>query len=215
MSDPSSCPPLRNFFAHREYPLTCWSLPHIGCFSRHRELAALRHPTTKGGLLHYESAHSVSGDGGGGFDGPRHARIRRGHHDPGRSLLQTGSSESASAGGSVQRGHGHSGGRDGQRRVGARFQLPADQLREPGISAGIYDRLRSGNNHGGKCRRCRARERDAFAGIPEPKTAVVLVSGTALRVAIGVSMSRSARLVSLARNTQDCLEHNLSHSHSL
>jgi hypothetical protein len=26
----------------------------------------------------------------------------------------------------------------------ARFQLPADQLRKPGISAGIYDRLRSG-----------------------------------------------------------------------
>src|ERR1700722_8981007 len=105
--------------------------------------AALRRPLTRGGSRHDESAHSVSGDGGG-FNDPRRARIRRGHHDPGWSLLQTRSPESAAAGSRVQRDHGHSGGRDGERRAGACFQLPANQLREPGISAGIYDRLRPG-----------------------------------------------------------------------
>ena len=48
MSDPSSCLPLKNFFAHREYQPACWSLPHIGCFSRHGEPAALSCPLTKG-----------------------------------------------------------------------------------------------------------------------------------------------------------------------
>ena len=48
MSDPSSCPPLKKFFAHREYQPACWSLPHIGCFSRHGEPAALSCPLTKG-----------------------------------------------------------------------------------------------------------------------------------------------------------------------
>jgi IstB-like ATP binding protein len=72
------------------------------------------------------------------------AAIGLGHHHPGRSLLQTGSSESALARGGVQRDHGNSGRRDGKRRAGARFQLPANQFREPGISAGICDRLRSG-----------------------------------------------------------------------
>src|SRR5580704_5497447 len=145
MSDPSSCPPLRKISSP-----TGNTNPPVGVFltsgaSRGTgEPAALRRPLTKGGSRHDESAHSVSGDDSGGFDDPRHARIRRGHHDPGRSLLQTGSSESASARGGVQRDHGHSGGRDGERRAGARLQLPADQLREPGISAGIYDRLRSG-----------------------------------------------------------------------
>ena len=47
MSDPSSCLPLKNFFAHREYQPACWSLPHIGCFSRHGEPAALSCPLTK------------------------------------------------------------------------------------------------------------------------------------------------------------------------
>jgi hypothetical protein len=41
---PSSCPPLKNFFAHREYQPACWSLPHIGCFLRHGEPAALSCP---------------------------------------------------------------------------------------------------------------------------------------------------------------------------
>src|ERR1700722_11611320 len=141
---PSFCLPPKNFFAHREYKSACWSLPHIGRFLAAPEKpAALRRPLTKGGSRHDESAHSVSGDGGGCND-PRRARLRRGHHGPGWSLLQTGSSESAAAGGGVPRDHGHSGGRNGERRAGARFQLPADQLREPGISAGIYDRLRSG-----------------------------------------------------------------------
>jgi hypothetical protein len=85
---------------------------------------------------------NVSGDDGGGIDVPRHARIRRGHHDPGRSLFQTGSSESASAGRGFQRGYGHPGGGDGERPAGARFQLPADQLPERGISAAVYDPLR-------------------------------------------------------------------------
>src|ERR1700722_6533248 len=51
--------------------------------------------------------------------------------------------ETISAGGGVPRGQGPSGGPDGERRAGARFQLPADHLREPRISAAIYDRLRS------------------------------------------------------------------------
>ena len=48
MSDPSSSPPLKNFFAHREYQPACWSLPHIGCFLRHGEPAALSCPLIKG-----------------------------------------------------------------------------------------------------------------------------------------------------------------------
>src|SRR5580704_7316777 len=144
MSDPSSCPPLWKISSP-----TGNTNPPVGVSLTSRasrgtgEPAALRRPLTKGGSRHDESAHSVSGDDSGGFDDPRHARIRRGHHDPGRSLLQTGSSESASARGGVQRAHGHSGGRDSERRADVRFHLPADQLREPGISAAIYDRLRS------------------------------------------------------------------------
>src|SRR3984957_13191467 len=47
MSDPSSWPPLKNFFSHREYQPACWSLPHIGCFSRHGRTGRSQLPANK------------------------------------------------------------------------------------------------------------------------------------------------------------------------